>query len=403
MPKVDAPSMNNISETGYYVSSGKEKREQFYQTESHVYKQGPLSGVKVGAYKFAKNVTTYFPKGFRGSKNSDFHEFLSLGSAANFIGSATLIALYNLANHNFNAQDASAAGSVGRKFAAGVILYGLAKVITPKIVHQALKYSTGVNLDMYCANKINELPENGEEKGKLRTQYSKVFASKDFYRGDLLAKDSEMNHGDMDAYNKKIARKAGYKGDLNAANQIADGKIRNMIANTTAMDNITKYIVAATGVALGSRAAFSNVKLLKPTSMKNIKGTVISIGQALRDGFIQLWTGNNTQITKNSTKGTLKNRFKHFMEADKSELFKNLRNKATDRISNIKPKEILEKAVKDIKEINLDTIRKHSGKALIIASAVAMFLNWLIPTIKFKSNPNTMKSKVDKTKEYEEG
>ncbi len=393
MQNISATGMNNIPETGYYISSDKDKKAQFYHTESHIYKQGPLSGVKVGAYKFAKNFTTYFPKGFKGSKNSDFHEFLSLGSAASFIGSATLIALYNLANCKFNAQDAKAAGFGGKQFAAGVILYGLAKVITPKIVHTALKHSTGVNLDMYYANKINELPENGEEKGKLRTQYSKVFASKDFYRVDLLTKDSEMNYGNMDAYNEKIARKAGYKGELKASNQIADGKIRDLIARATALDNITKYIVAATGVALGSRAAFGNVQILKPTSKENIKGTFSSIGKALKDGFKQLWTGDNTAHVAN--KGS---KLKQLKNGKLS--ISGLAENFSKKLGNLKNINIAE-SLKNLKNINLDTIRKHAGKALIIASAVSMFLNWLIPTVKFKSNPNTMKSEVDKTKEYE--
>ena len=132
---------------------------------------------------------------------------------------------------------------------------------------------------------------------------------------------------------------------------------------------------------------------MKPTSKENIKGTFSSIGKALKDGFKQLWTGDNTAHVAN--KGS---KLKQLKNGKLS--ISGLAENFSKKLGNLKNINIAE-SLKNLKNINLDTIRKHAGKALIIASAVSMFLNWLIPTVKFKSNPNTMKSEVDKTKEYE--
>ena len=50
---------------------------------------------------------------------------------------------------------------------------------------------------------------------------------------------------------------------------------------------------------------------------------------------------------------------------------------------------------------NKNALTKHFGKGLIIASGAMTILTWLIPTIGFKHNPNTVKTKVDTNKEQE--
>lgn len=333
MQQVIRPSVETLPQKGYYVSN-EEKKEKFYKNESHIHKQGPLSGVKAGAHKLSNDFLTYFPKGFAGSKNSDFYEFLSLGMVPYAVGSATLIALYTAANGAFNMKDATAGSKIGKCMASGVVLYGLGKWCSQKLAHIGIHAATGVNLDQLYLSKKNELPEPGQEKGLVRTQYPGVYSSTEFPRTDLTAKDSEMNHDDIYAYDDKIAKKAGFKDKLAAPNQVVGEKIKQLKARTTALENVSKYIVAATGVALGSQKAFENIKLKQPK-------TIIT---AVKDGAKQLWKG-----------------------ADKN------------------------------------AITKHFGKALIIASAVSTALTCLIPVIGFKTNPNTMKSKVDAKKEYEVG
>lgn len=335
MQQVKATSYENIPYNAYRVSND-ERREKFYKHESHIHKQGPLAGLKAGAHKLTNDIFTYFPKGFQGSKNSDFYEFLSLGMVPNIIGSVGLIALYALCNGKYNAQHGLSASKAAKSMGAGVVMYAAGKWASQKLSRSLIHASTGVNLNMLYLNKVNELPEPGRDKGIVRTQYPGVFDSVDFYRKDLLAKDSELNHENIFWYDDKIAKKAGFDKKLNAPNQTMGPKIRELKARTTALENISKYVVAATGVALGSQSAFKDI------SFKNSKAFFQTTKTALKDGLKSLWNGTNRNF-----------------------------------------------------------LTKHSGKALLIGSAVSTLLTWLIPTIGFKTNPDTMKSKVDTNKEFE--
>lgn len=335
-------NVENLPNKGYVVSI-ENKKEEFYKNESHIHKQGPLSGVKAELHKISNDIFTYFPKGFQGSKNSDFYEFLSLGKIPNLIGSVMLIGLYSFANNKFNAKDANSAAKTAKCFGAGVVLYAIGKWLNKKIAHTGIKAATGIDLDLRYINKVNELPEPGQDKGIVRTQYPGVYDSVDFYRRDLLAKDAELNHDDMYYHDDIIAKKAGYGEKSNAANQIATQKIREVKTRTTALENITSYIVAATGVALGSQKAFENLKLGKGQGIiKNIKTTLNSVIESFPNAIKQLWRGNNRNI-----------------------------------------------------------ITKNYGKALMFGSLLATLATLAIPIMGFKSNPDTMKSKVDDKKEYE--
>lgn len=337
MQQVKNVSVDSLPKVGYLVSN-EEKKEKYYKNESHINKQGPLRGLKAGAHKFTNDIFTYFPKGFAGSKNSDFYEYLSLGMVPNLIGSILLAGTFGFANSKYNARDKGYADAGYKTMAAGVILYAVGKWAYQKLARKAVKASTAIDLDMQYVKKINELPEKGQEKGLVRTQYPGVYDSVQFYRCDLLAKDAELNHNNLYYYDDKIIKKAGYKDKLHAPNQTASDAIRKVKARTTALEYIGKYIVAATGVALGSQKAFTKIDIKNPRT----------ILKALKDGAVQLWKGEE-----------------HWKGEPKTAL------------------------------------TKHAGKALIIGSAAATLLTWLIPTIKFKHKPDMLKTKIDTKKEYE--
>lgn len=331
MQQITGPNIENLPKTGYLVDH-KEKKEEFYKNESHIHKQTLLTGVKADAHKLYNDVFTYFPKAFAGSKNSDFYEYLSLGMVPYIIGSVTLVALYCAANGKFNDMDKAKADAAAKTLGAGVALYAAGKWAYQRLARAGIKASTGVDLDMRYVKKINELPEPGQEKGLVRVQYPGVYDSVQFYRCDLLSKDAEINHGNVYYHDNKIVKKAGFKDKQNAPNQMASKKIREVKARATALENIGKYIVAATGVAYGFQEAFSNIKFKQPR-------TIIT---ALKDGAVQLWNGTPRNF-----------------------------------------------------------VTKNYGKLLVAGSALATLLTWLIPTIGFKHNPNTIKTKVDTNKEYE--
>ena len=346
MQQISSPSVENLPKVGYLVSN-EEKKEKYYKNESHIHEQTLLTGLKADAHQLYNDVFTYFPKGFQGSKNSDFYEYLSLGMVPYAIGSVMMYSLYKAANGFFKIADKTAADSAANIAGAGVILYGLGKLASRKLSRTLINASTGVNLDLLYLNKVNEVPEPGQEKGLVRTQYPRVYDSVQFYRSDLLTKDAELNHGNAYYHDDKITQKAGFKNKLHAPNQTASDKIRKVKARTTALENIGKYIVAGTGVAYGFQKAFGDINFKNPSTF------VRSTAKALKDGAVQLWKG-----------------------AEKFDSTKTLG-----------------------KVLNFGS--KHLGKAMIIASGAATLLTWLIPTIGFKHNSNTIKTKVDTNKEYE--
>ena len=296
MQQIPSPSVENLPRIGYLVNND-EKKEKYYKNESHIPEQTLLTGVKAEAHKLYNDVFTYFPKGFAGSKNSDFYEYLALGKIPNLIGSATLIALPIAANRFFNAKDAKFAGINGKQAAAGVILYAACKWAYQKLSRTLIHASTGIDLDMRYTKKVNELPEPGQDKGLVRTQYPGVYDSVQFYRSDLLTKDAELNHNNAFYHDDKITQKAGFKDKLHAPNQTASDKIRKVKARATALENIGKYIVAATGVALGFQKSFKNI---------NMKSPIISTFNALKDGAVELWKGVDKNIlTKHAGKALI--------------------------------------------------------------------------------------------------
>lgn len=429
---IQKPIVENLPKTGYYVSK-EEKKEKIYKNESHIHKQGLFSDAKAGAHKFYNDILTYFPKGFAGSKNSDFYEYLSLGMVPYVIGSALLIGLYSAANGKYNSKSADAAGKVAKRMGAGVVLYGIGKWLPKKISHKLIKGSTGVDLDMKYINKINELPENGSDKGITRVQYPGVFDSADFPRKDLIALDSELNYDNVYAYEDKIAKKAGFKDKLNAPNQVIWPKIRELKVRTTALENIGKYITAATGVALGSQKAFEHLKFFKNASAKTplLYGTNFKDQHGFKEFFGNVKTvGSNAaenlglffKDMGNSAKGLFtsikegrhisntKDLFNNIGQVIKNEdklPIKEVWNKVKTEIAlhSSSKDGILSTLAKSLKELwngsDRNAITKHYGKVLIVGSIVSTLLTWLIPTINFKKNPDTMKSKVDGKKDYE--
>ncbi len=343
MQQIKNINIENPVNKGYTVDKEGQK-ENYYKTESHLYKQDMFSGIKAGAHKLTNDVFTYFPKGFSGSKNFNFYEYLSMGMVPYILGSATLIALSKAANKCFNIQDAKFANDAAKTMGAGVILYGLGKWASKKISRTLINASTGVDLGMTYINKSVEIPENGRKEGIIRTQYPGVYDSIEFYRNDLLKRDAQLNHENIFYYDDKVAKKAGYGDRLNSPEGVTADKIRRLKSRAGALENIGQYIAAATGVALGAQKSFQDLHFFKGFNLKAIKGTMFSVVNALKNGVKQLWAG-------------------------------------TDR--------------------NIFT--KHYGKAMLVATVAATLLDWIIPTIAFKHKPNTMKSKIDDTKECEVG
>ncbi len=293
MQRITNPVAKPVPKTGYYIDKEKIK-EEHAKNESHIpQKQGFLTNAKVYAHKLTNDVVTYFPKGFQGSKNSDFYEYLSMGIVPNLIGSFMLIYTSCGANKFFNAQDSASASKGAKMMGMGVVLFALGKWLHSKISNFGVKKSTDINLEQKYINKNAELPENGEKQGIVREQKPGVYDSVTFFRDDLLAYDGELNHGSRYYYKDKIAKKAGIDKPLNSPDQEINKRIRGVKARTTALQNIGKYIVAATCVALGSQEAFGEINFRSLKSIKNSfkKGFKQFLGEGKDRSFIHKHAG----------------------------------------------------------------------------------------------------------------
>ena len=114
---------------------------------------------------FAGKSNSLYPlKGMKGSINSNFYEFLTMGMVPYLIGSGMLIALFNAATKYFEPSQARFASKTGRGMALGVIFYGLMKNLSKKFIETPIYLKTGVDINMPYKDMKAQLPENPNMK-----------------------------------------------------------------------------------------------------------------------------------------------------------------------------------------------------------------------------------------------
>ncbi len=265
-----------------------------HEKEDHIIKKTPLIGARITADKLTNDVLVYAPKGLKGSPNSNFYEFLSLGLIPNLVGSATLIGLFNLANKKFSPSNALHANKLGKQMAIGVVLYTAGKWLGEKVLKTGVHAATGIDVDMPYKKVVNELPDYPGDKDLSSVEFHRVFESVDFPRWDLLYKMGE-EKGDRQYYYRKIAKRMGYDENLNAPDQAVQQKIREVVTKTTASKNIAGYIWAATGVALSRQVSFDKFLKFsdKLTAGEKLKSLPKHIFDTFKDGFKSLWKGTS--------------------------------------------------------------------------------------------------------------
>ncbi len=251
-----ASQLDKIPKNSYVVV------EKDYDNEDHIIKKRPTTGARIVADKLVNDVFSYTKKGMRGSKNSNFYEFLSLGLVPNLIGSTMLILISNALNGTFGGRDTMFAKFNGKKMAGGVVLYAAGKWIGNKIINKGVKAKTGIDIDMPYKKVIHELPEYKGDTNTTSVEFHKVFESVDFPRWDLINKMGEHN-GNRYEYYDALAKKMGYHGDLNSADQVVQPKIREVLVKASSAKAISSYIWAALGCAIAAQDSFGDFMSLR--------------------------------------------------------------------------------------------------------------------------------------------
>ena len=281
--QIEAAQLDKIPKNSYVVV------EKDFDNEDHIIKKRPTTGARIMADKLVNDVFSYTRKGMTGSKNSNFYEFLSLGLVPNIVGSAMLILLSNALNNKFGGRDSMFANINGRKMAGGVILYAAGKWIGNKIINKGVQAKTGIDIEMPYKKVVHELPKYKGDTNTTSVEFHRVFESVDFPRWDLINKEGE-HKGDRLEYYNKLAKRMGYQGDLNSADQVVQPKIREVLVKSSAAKAVSAYIWAGLGCAIAAQEPFGNFMNLQgaPSLGAKIKKIPSEIFHATKDSVKQL-------------------------------------------------------------------------------------------------------------------
>ncbi len=303
---IKAVDLSQLKNTSFRSESEMKEKAQ---DETRILPNTPRTRIKQGFQKTSSAFLDYPAKGLKGDINSNFYEFLTMGTVPYVIGSAMLM-------YVFNAVKPSAAG---KKLALGVLFYGLFKNLSKNLVTTPVRMATGVDTEMPYENIVYPLPKEAGESAHIEVQHQqrKVYDSKEFFRKDLLNRE----------YFDKVAAKVGLGKDLNDSVSEVSPIIQNIVATSNTAKSLSTYAWAAVGVGLAAQDswvdffnAYSKRKsyvakadegfLAKMCGKFKVFGEnswnlIKTFGQSFTDGCKSLWCGSpkDTGYMKHAGKG----------------------------------------------------------------------------------------------------
>lgn len=285
-----------------------------------------LTSIKTEKHKLKNAFTTYPQKGMTGSKNANFYEFLTMGKVPYLIGSAGLIAVFNLATKGYNNTTAMGwARETGKQMGIGVVLYGIAKTLSKKLIELPVKHKFGIDVNLPYEEIKNEIPEDRNKNNLIAKEYHKVYESVDFPRWDLLY-DEKYYGEERNAYFDKIAKKMKIATpDMEHADQEVKPKIREKVIQTRLYSTLSSYLWAATAVGIASQDPFKHIKI-------NPKERISNFATAVKKVVTQKTAeGKHIKELKTALQETLNNRTVDAGDKEKVyELVKNIKQSKKD-------------------------------------------------------------------------
>lgn len=197
---------------------------------------------------------TYPVKGLSGDVNSNFYEFLAMGKVPYLLGSATFIGVFNAASKYFDSRSAHQSKIPGLKFAAGVIMYLIAKGLSKPLITKPIAMATGVDIEQPYKNVVHPFPkvvegvsETGDKTRVIQDlapqiQYQKLWESREFPRIDLVNKE----------FHDMVAAKNGLGTDLNCSENETKPIIKSVISTATTAQRVSSFLWGACGVGLAA-------------------------------------------------------------------------------------------------------------------------------------------------------
>lgn len=252
---------------------------------------------RIGLDKLTKAFTVYPAKGLTGSRNSNFYEFLTMGTMPYLIGSATLMAIFN-AHKPYAAADKVPAAALGRKMALGVLFYGIFKSVSKSFINIPVKMMTGIDTQLPYAKVNYQLQESPDDYDLTSIEYHKVGESVDFTRWDQLYGDPAKGESLNFRYDK-IAKKNGLGENLNDSDQEVKPIYKEVLVKSALARSFSSFMWAATGVALAFQKPWEdyfNVATLKVWKPKEFAHSMRIFGGSFVESAKSLYKGNQESL-----------------------------------------------------------------------------------------------------------
>ncbi len=185
----------------------------------------------------------HFPRGFMGTPDYTFYEFLQTAKFPYYIGGPILAALFYAGVKKDNFKSAKAANKVAKHMALGVGFYYVGAALAKSIVNNTLKITRGIDLKHPYAKAIStSTSQTGDFKKEV--EFRTLYESCEFTRTDLIF-DHKGTEKNIDP--EKIIKKYGVKGDVNDADQT----VKPLIKKSIIMARAWQYALTAFFVTLG--------------------------------------------------------------------------------------------------------------------------------------------------------
>lgn len=312
---------NNTIRGNNQVSFGKKEADKKSVCENHdrllveEMDKHPIStSLKINAEKLTNAFVKYPIKGFKGSKNANFYQFLQMGTVPYLLGSAAMMAVFNLARIGFNTPNAKSAAKLGNKMALGVAFYGIMKNLSKKFIELPVKHIRGIDVNMPYDKIVYELPEKGNENNLVQHENHKAFESVDFPRWDLFY-NNEYFGDERNSYYKKVSEKFGYDpGEIDHSDQKMKSVIKETVVKTKLFTTLSSYFWAASAVGVAMQEPWEKMLFNPIQRLRNLKDHA-KIKKVMPDDFFVI------DFAKKLGKS-----FGEFIGVDFGKIVKNLKN-----------------------------------------------------------------------------
>ncbi len=282
-----------------FASGGDEKKQNVPYDRDTLLKNNFSNRSLIALDKFTKAFTVYPAKGLKGSINSNFYEFLTMGTVPYLIGSLTLMSIFNSANKYFAPFEKAKASALGNKMALGVLFYGLFKSLSKSFTDLPVKWFTGIDTQLPYVKINYQLQETPQDSDLTSIEYHKVGESVDFTRWDLLYGDHKS--GKQNETFDKIAKKNGLGKNLNDSDQEVKPIYKEVLVKSNLSRTFSSYMWAATGVALAFQKPWENyfrVATLKFWKPKEFAHSLKIFGESFVESCKELYKGREKSFSK---------------------------------------------------------------------------------------------------------